>query len=119
VSKRLNHGEWVPYQGDPAPFQLANFCPMAFLVVATLPSDNSSPWSPRTQYRLVLAPRSMPIVIGPSGRAAARFGLCDLILFFFMAGLLLHFECVSIGTLTHPAGGQPSHSISVTVLRRV
>jgi deoxyribodipyrimidine photo-lyase len=25
----------------------------------------------------------------------------------------LHFECVSIGSLSHPAGGRPSHSISV------
>src|SRR6266852_9620339 len=46
----------------------------------------------------------MPIVIGPSLQAAARFGLCRTVLFFFLAGLLLHFECVSIGSLSHPAG---------------
>jgi hypothetical protein len=34
------------------------------------------------------------------------------LLFFFMAGLLLHFECASIGSLSHPAGDRPSHSIS-------
>src|ERR1700687_139979 len=55
----------------------------------------------------------MPIVICPALRAAARFGLCLTVLFFFMAGLLLHFECVSIGSLSHPAGSRPSHSISV------
>jgi hypothetical protein len=38
------------------------------------------------------------------------------VLFFFMAGLLLHFECVTIGSLTHPAGDRPSHSISVTAI---
>jgi hypothetical protein len=26
----------------------------------------------------------------------------------------LHFECVSIGSLSHPAGDRPSHSISVS-----
>src|SRR2546421_3483575 len=56
----------------------------------------------------------MPIVIGPCLRADARFGLCATVLFFFMAGLLLHFECVSIGSLSHPAGDRPSHSISVS-----
>src|ERR1700676_4816927 len=34
----------------------------------------------------------MPIVIGPALRAAP-FRLRGLVLFFFMAGLLLHFEC--------------------------
>jgi len=29
-----------------------------------------------------------------------------------MAGSPLHFECVSIGSLPHPAGSRPSHSIS-------
>src|SRR4051812_39926282 len=33
-----------------------------------------------------------------------------------MAGLLLHFECVSIGSLSHPAGGWPSHSISDSMI---
>src|SRR5205814_8487663 len=28
----------------------------------------------------------------------------------------LHFECVSIGSLSHPAGDRPSHSISVSAL---
>ena len=36
-----------------------------FLVVATLPSVNSSFRSPSTQYRLLLSPRSMLIVIVP------------------------------------------------------
>jgi hypothetical protein len=33
------------------------------------------------------------------------------LLFFFMVGLLLHLECVTIGSLTHPAGDRPSHPI--------
>src|SRR5712664_1066568 len=33
-----------------------------------------------------------------------------------MAGLLLHFECVLLGSLQHPAGGRPSHSISEVIL---
>src|SRR5882672_2442821 len=61
----------------------------------------------------------MPIVIGPLLRAAARFGLWALVLFFFMAGLLLHFECVSIGSLSHPAGDRPSHSISARSCKHV
>jgi hypothetical protein len=43
-------------------------------------------------------------VIGPA--------LCRMI-FCFMAGLLLHLECVSIGSLSHPAGDRPSHPISI------
>jgi hypothetical protein len=50
LSKRLNQGEWVPtsiaIRQRPIP---PNFCVMAFLVVATLPSDNTSPSPPSTQ----------------------------------------------------------------------
>jgi hypothetical protein len=60
---------------------------------------------------------SMPIVIGSGVATAARFGLCLTILFFFMAGFLLHFECLSIGSISHPAGGRPSHPISVASVR--
>src|ERR1035438_7549954 len=58
----------------------------------------------------------MPIVIDRS-RVLLRFGLFRQVLFFFMAGSpFLHLECVSIGSLSHPAGDRPSHSISVTPL---
>src|SRR5713101_6623290 len=49
----------------------------------------------------------MPIVIGPSFRAVARFGLCCTVLFFFMAGLLLHFECASLGAYRIPLVAGP------------
>jgi hypothetical protein len=102
LSIRLNHGECVPTsmairQRCSGP----NFSTIALRVVATLPSDTTSPCAPSTQYRLVLSPRSMPIVIGPCFWAVARFGLCLTLLFFFMAGLL----CTSIGSLSHPVGG--------------
>src|SRR5271168_5321262 len=82
---------------------------MAFLVVARLLSRIASPSS--SQQRLVLSPRSRPIVIG-RGTRLPRCGLCRAVIFFFMAGLLLHLECVSIGSVSHPAGGRPSHPIS-------
>src|SRR5260370_23452267 len=34
-----------------------------------------------------------------------------------MAGLLLHFECVFLGSLSHPAGARPSHTISEVVAK--
>ena len=46
----------------------------------------------------------MPIVIGWLAFLTVRFGLCRVMTLFFMAGLLLHLECVSIGSLSHPAG---------------
>ena len=50
VSIRLNHGECVPtsmaIRHRPIP---VNFCATAFRVVATLPSDITSPLSPTTQ----------------------------------------------------------------------
>jgi hypothetical protein len=50
VSHRLNQGEWVPTSMATRHRRiLADFCVMAFLVVATLPSDNRSPFSPNTQ----------------------------------------------------------------------
>src|SRR5712671_6503991 len=57
----------------------------------------------------------MPIVIASALCFPSRT-LCRRMLFFFMAGLLLHFECVSIGSLSHPAGGRPSHTISESAL---
>src|SRR5712691_908168 len=33
------------------------------------------------------------------------------LLCFFMVGLLLHFQCVIIGSLSHPAADRPSHPI--------
>src|SRR6266481_3954899 len=57
----------------------------------------------------------MPIVIASALCFPSRT-LCRRMLFFFMAGLLLHFECVSIGSLSHPAGGRPSHTISESAI---
>src|ERR1700690_997098 len=75
---------------------------MAFLLVPTVPSATISPSAPSTQYRLVLSPRSMPIVIGPGFATLTRFGLFFAMLFFFMAGLLfalrvrIHWEAYRI-----------------------
>ena len=50
VSIRLNHGECVPTSMAIRHRRIpANFCPMALRLVATLPSDTTSPWSPTTQ----------------------------------------------------------------------
>jgi hypothetical protein len=50
VSHRLNHGECVPTSMATRHRRIpANFCAMAFRVVATLPSDNRSPFSASTQ----------------------------------------------------------------------
>jgi hypothetical protein len=64
-SHRLNHGECVPTSIATQHRRIpANFCAMAFRVVATVPSVTTSPLSASMQYRMVLSPRSMPIVIG-------------------------------------------------------
>src|SRR5712692_1763634 len=53
-----------------------------------------------------------------SGRVfVPRFGLCRQVLRFFMAGLLCTSSALSLGSLSHPAGGRPSHPISESVLR--
>jgi len=50
LSHRLNHGEWVPTSIATRHRRIfANFSAMAFLVVATLPSDITSPLAPSTQ----------------------------------------------------------------------
>src|SRR5205807_5184610 len=75
-----------------------------------------------------LISRSRPIVTGPVCRRdfwpvrltfllilfARLLGLCSGMLFFFMVGSFLHFECAHIGSLSHPAGSRPSHPISET-----
>src|SRR6266849_4437639 len=61
----------------------------------------------------------MPIVIGPSFRAVARFGLCCTVLFFFMAGLLLHFECASLGAYRIPLVAGPLIPSRYAVVLRI
>ena len=74
---------------------VAKTCVIAFLVVATLASRNTSSFSSNMQYRLVLSPKSIPTVTFVVLVAfMLAFGLLQPLLFFFMAGLLLHFECV-------------------------
>ena len=49
-SHRLNHGECVPTSSAIRHRRIReNFCTMAFLAVATLPSDITSPFPPSTQ----------------------------------------------------------------------
>src|ERR1700723_698137 len=86
---------------------------MAAFVVPTPPSLTFSPLPSRMQYRLFLSPMSMPIVIGAFHTFLSCVSLFPSVLFFFMAGLLLHFECVSHWELNSiPPGDRPSHSIS-------
>ena len=94
-SSRLTHGEWVPTSiATRHGFIVAKTCVIASLVVPTLASRNTSPFSSSMQYRLVLSPRSIPTVTFVDLIAfMLAFGLLQPLLF-FMAGLLLHFECV-------------------------
>src|SRR5262249_10062342 len=95
-SSRLTHGEWVPTSiATRHGFMLAKTCPIVFLVVATLASSDTSPFSSNMQCRLVLSPKSIPTVTFVALVALTlAFGLLQPLLFFFMVGLLLHFECV-------------------------
>src|ERR1700722_19905291 len=93
-----------------------NFCVMVFRVVAPLPSPPLSLLPMSAQYRLVLSPRSMPIVTGSvPGAALLRRGLFSLLLCFFMPVSFLHLECVSDWDSLSlcPHGDRPSHPISV------
>jgi hypothetical protein len=89
-------GEWVPTSIPTRHgLMVAKTCVRAFLVVSTLASLNTSPFSSNMQYRLVLSPKSIPTVTFIILVAfLLAFGLLQPLLFFFMAGLLLHFECV-------------------------
>src|SRR5580704_5871908 len=115
VSSRLTHGEWLPTSMAIRQRCIApNACSIPFFVVATLRSPITSPSSASTQYRLVLSPRSIPIVARSDRRLTCfRRGLL-VALFFFMVGLLFaprvrtHWDSVTLS----PQGGRPSHSIS-------
>src|SRR5215467_12025013 len=89
-SKRLTQGEWVPTSmAIRARPQEPNLSTTALLVV-TCPSRRISPSLLSMQYRLVLSPRSIPIVTDCCAPLAftAAFGFCRELLSFFMAGLL-------------------------------
>jgi hypothetical protein len=65
-SSRLTQGECAPTSIAIRHFFIGPYNAfIAGLVVATLPSFTTSPVQSTTQYRLVLSPRSIPIVIGP------------------------------------------------------
>jgi hypothetical protein len=46
----------------------------------------------------------MPIVVGWWLAFRASLGLCRVMIFFFIAGLLLHLECVPLGAYRIPPG---------------
>src|SRR5215471_20957591 len=103
-NKRLTQGECVPtsmaIRTRP---KEPNASTMPALVVVTCPSRRTSPSLLSRQYRLVLSPRSIPIVT-PSCVLfvfTVGFGLFSELLRFFMAGLLFHRECVT-GSISHP-----------------
>src|SRR5215469_18016653 len=104
--KRLTQGEWVPTSmAIRARPQEPNLSTIPALLVVTCPSRRISPSLLSMQYRLVLSPRSIPIVTDCCAPLAftAAFGFCRELLRFFMAGLL----CTSsayLGSLSHPVG---------------
>jgi hypothetical protein len=62
-----------------------NTCVIPFLVVVAVPSLRTSPQLFKTQYRLVLSPRSMPIVSAPvSPICGFRFPVFNALLSSFM-----------------------------------
>src|SRR5205807_9678785 len=100
LSNRLIQGECVPTssairQRPKAPHN----CVIPFLVLGTLRSNSTLPSWSIAQQRLVLSPRSMPIVTDP-WQVFVDFlpslELCRAVLFFFISRSPLHFECVSI-----------------------
>jgi len=114
---RLTHGECAPTsiairQCGMAP----NSCAIPFRDRCTGTFGNHFTRRVQHTIRPVLSPGSVPIVTRSDLRIfVLRAGLFEILLFFFMAGLLLHLECVSMGKLNAiPPGDQPSYPISVT-----